>query len=438
MGSFLKRTVNRVLGIERLFNRIRIHRERLEADVRRELGRNAAYQLHSRDSMEAALNGPYGRLALVTAMPPSQTGISFFSSRFALENAGEVDVFSEYDSVSDYDDQRGLAASIRIFPAALLNLVHRQANYQSIVFSFGNSHHNLFVVRRMLKFASSDCSAKIVVEVHDPFCTNIAYLALSEVGNFDIACKKAYGLRVKRADLSRSSSWTSRNICGVKAILKNCKFDEIIVHSARARDMILDDFGSEDAPRLKVGFHPVFRPHVALRDTRKVEGLTIASFGIPGRGKYVEEVIKVFVRLMREGLVSSAVICGYHAFEKVSEIVRTVPEEITVISDPTDTELYEIMAQTDIAVQLRKRDLGESSGVVPQLLSLGKTVICSRVGTFTEYGEAVRYVTGPVTAASIYESIFDALNSSAENRAAINDYVESHRSEDLLRLILGD
>jgi hypothetical protein len=436
--GFLKRKVNRILGIEKIFNRIRLHRQRLEAEVKRELERNAAFQLHSKDIMEAALNGPYGRVALVSAMPPSQTGISFFSSRFALENAGDVDVFSEYDSISDYDDQRGLAASIRIFPASLLNLVQQRAKYHSIIFSFGNSHHNLFVVKRLLKFASSECSARVSVEIHDPFCTNIAWLALSESGIFESSCQRAYGLRVKGADLGSSSSWISRKICGVKAILVNSRFDEIIVHSARARDMILDDFGSGDIPKIKVGFHPVFRPHIAINDLPRLERPVVASFGVPGRGKYTEETIKAFARLKKRGLVGSAVICGYHAFEEVSKVVGNVPEELTVISDPSDAELYGIMAQTDVAVQLRKRDLGESSGVVPQLLSLGKTVICNPVGAFAEYGESVRYASGPVSVASVYDSIFEALNSLDENRAAMSDYVERHRSEEFLRLILSD
>jgi glycosyltransferase involved in cell wall biosynthesis len=47
------------------------------------------------------------------------------------------------------------------------------------------------------------------------------------------------------------------------------------------------------------------------------------------------------------------------------------------------------MRQVDVAVQLRSRNLGESSGVVPQLLQLGKPVVVSAIGSFTEFGEAV-------------------------------------------------
>ena len=63
------------------------------------------------------------------------------------------------------------------------------------------------------------------------------------------------------------------------------------------------------------------------------------------------------------------------------------------------------MLKCDIAVQLRRSNLGESSGVVPTLLALGIPTIVSPIGAFAEYGDAVLSFDGydPVALADLLE-----------------------------------
>jgi hypothetical protein len=63
------------------------------------------------------------------------------------------------------------------------------------------------------------------------------------------------------------------------------------------------------------------------------------------------------------------------------------------------------MAECDIALQLRERNLGESSGIVPTLLAMRKTVIVSPVGSFAEYREAaIMFDADPIALADLIES----------------------------------
>jgi hypothetical protein len=57
------------------------------------------------------------------------------------------------------------------------------------------------------------------------------------------------------------------------------------------------------------------------------------------------------------------------------------------------------MLKCDIAVQLRRSNLGESSGVVPTLLALGVPTVVSTIGAFGEYGDAVQTFEGTDPAA---------------------------------------
>ena len=89
-------------------------------------------------------------------------------------------------------------------------------------------------------------------------------------------------------------------------------------------------------------------------------------------------------------------------------------------------QLITCMKQCNIAIQLRSYNLGESSGIVPQLLALGKSTIVSNIGSFREFGDAVRIVERELTADELSSTILD-LHANPIDASKIKRYVEERR-----------
>jgi hypothetical protein len=433
MTRIFSKLTRQLLGAEGIDRRLRSMRSKIKDDLEKQVKQQASLKLHIEEVLRSIDDFKFGRIALVTSMPPSDTGIAFFSARMAVENDGIIDVFTSYDSVEDYFDQKSLFSNVRIFPVELLGFLCRQANYKAVIFSFGNSHHNLFVIEKLHKFSKLGLAAKIIAEVHDPCLLNIVNRFWSGRGKSDIG--DFYGDRLKEKSGRTKLELIKQNVFGVKAALYGTNVNEILVHSSRAREMILQDYGVDASPKIKLGFHPVFLPenfHDLDPDSRTV---SVASFGIPGDGKFLREKMNAFVRLKREGHIDTATFAGYHASKIIKETFGRIPREVNVIEDPSDKELSYLMASTTIAVQLRRMNLGESSGVVPQLLAYKKNVICNRVGAFAEYGSVVKYIEKEVSADAIYDAILNVVKSGERSPENIADFLESHQSQKLIDLI---
>jgi glycosyltransferase involved in cell wall biosynthesis len=69
----------------------------------------------------------------------------------------------------------------------------------------------------------------------------------------------------------------------------------------------------------------------------------------------------------------------------------------------------ELMASVNVGIQLRYPTQGESSGVVNQLLSMGKPVLVNRTGSFAELGDAVVAVSPWAGAQEVAEALEAAL-----------------------------
>jgi hypothetical protein len=133
-------------------------------------------------------------------------------------------------------------------------------------------------------------------------------------------------------------------------------------------------------------------------------------------------------RLLRERIAGARlVIAGYDAARYQLEDWAKDCRDIRIYSSVAMAELEKLMASVDVAVQLRSRNLGESSGPVSQLLGLGKATIVSPVGSFNEYGQAVMYAPPNSTPESLCEMIVDIAEGRTQiPKDAIEQYVTDH------------
>jgi hypothetical protein len=430
----LLRSLGRVLGIEKALGRIRHHRLRLENRLDA-AGRTTNAAVCHWLIPVAQTPGP-AEFAWVSPLPPMNTGLANFSQRLALENPAAFDLFATYETLEEaLDYSVPLHPVARVFPPELLGMAAASTPYRAVIFSLGNSSHNLFVARRLWTYGTLPGRRPVAVDVHDPCLYNLVRISLGDDSKVTDRYVAAYGERVRGIDVFDYSALRARGICGLKALLFQTPIDYLIVHSRSARNILVADLGDGKHPMIIDAFHPVFETPAFPENFYPFAAPAVGCFGIPGNDKYFEEKVRALKALLKRRVIGSAVFAGYHAKQRFQERFGGIPAGFHVYDSPSDSELAGLMDAIDVGLQLRRFDLGESSGVVPQLLRLGKTVVCNEIGAFADYGQAVCHVPPPVDPAAIYSTIERAIREQGRTSEFVRNYVADHGSPQFLALL---
>jgi glycosyltransferase involved in cell wall biosynthesis len=349
--------------------------------------------------------GRPARLAFVTCLPPDSTGIANFALKQLSALEVPADVFSQVRDVGHFLRVRAQLAAetsgrVRLYPMSSLLARDVTSRYERLVFLLGNSRHNVEVFRAMEALAGFGAGDRIVCHLHDPCCHNVVQLGKGlEPGPYLSWLGRLYDAP------TLASNWGSENWQAHKAAvdagflgirtLYDVGVRHFIVNSEAAANLIRTDLSANAnaETRIDVLYHPVFEPEVLRRDAPPHQAaLTIGTFGAPSRSKDTHVVLDAVRELRRRGVDARLIIAGFDAhYFAEAEVAKGEERTWLELAEPrTERELQLDMLKCDIAVQLRRHNLGESSGVVPTLLSLGVPTIVSPVGAFAEYGDAVQ------------------------------------------------
>ena len=244
-------------------------------------------------------------------------------------------------------------------------------------------------------------------------------------------------LILKPDDLASDSALYAALIrVGVLACVffSNAGIKRYLVNSKAAFEMVRSDLNSADTEVSEV-FHPVFLPMGAdtaldVANTRASLGaygpLVIGTFGVPGSSKLTDRIIAATHVIRQRGIDVSLIIAGYEVRGFSHTAARDlVGLSVKLFDGPTEVQLLRSMAEVDVAVQLRGQNLGESSGIVPLLLALGKSVLVSEIGSFKEFGQAIRTIPVDASVTQIADAILE-MRSRPVPQQSIRDYVNAH------------
>lgn len=377
-----------------------------------------------------------GAIAVISAMPPMETGIANFTRSTFRHADYPVDIYTAHSNFFDYADNLHdplLAGSnVRVFDLQALSHGRHKMKYAVEIYVLGNSRHNLESYRALRRTASSSGTKKVWVHIHDPCLLNILHLVSDTRERFTGAIRTAYPDLAAGLDMAKAADdhrmLTRVGIMGVRAMLRGIQVDRFVVNSKAAGDLLRSDDPSLPPDRILQLFHPVF-PVPRYRGEARQGPTLIGTFGVPSTAKRTELVIEA-VRLLRQQISDATLlIAGYDAAAYAAQNgIETLPF-VRIEDAPGDRTLLELMRSVDIAVQLRSSNLGESSGAVPQLLASGVPVIVTAVGSFVEYGDAVQVVPRSITAAELATILLTGLQSLEQRRHSVEQYVATHGPE---------
>lgn len=363
------------------------------------------------------------KIAVITPLLPESTGIAEFSERL-YKGVSWIDLFWKKTNYS-YDLKD-------IFECAV------SRRYDAIIFTLGNSNHNFRTVEILQRFKGfPGVKTKLLIHLHDPVLTNVARHQCELVGkSFLDSCAKRDGLpHGQPSDIYQA--FERYGYTGLWEIIAGCNISSIITNSKASLLLTKNDLREkyEAISSKLVLFHPCFDKQIQKEfDDRKYD---VGIFGVMDNGgKLSNYAVDVILNLKRNGLINRAVLCGYNAYEYCKETGVNRYDFIDSINHPTHEQMHQIMANTKIAIQPRLLNTGESSGIVPMLITTSTRAIVSNVGAFAEYPEDLVVKIDNVNfVEDTVNLISNGLNFSI-NQDILNEYVLSHSPKRFLSQLL--
>jgi glycosyltransferase involved in cell wall biosynthesis len=158
----------------------------------------------------------------------------------------------------------------------------------------------------------------------------------------------------------------------------------LIVHSRYVRDLAR---AAGYERRIWVVPHPAW-PVPAIAPKRLAAGPAIGCFGVVNASKRIPELLRAFAEVRGRHMETMLVLVGPTSpgFDLDRRLQRLGLSDERLVREGWvgEDRLWALMAGVDICVNLRHPTMGETSGTVIRALSLGKPLIVSDVGWFSE------------------------------------------------------
>lgn len=354
------------------------------------------------------------KIAFISQLPPSDTGIAACSYYTFKGGKEHIDLY--FSPASDEEFllmTKSIGNYIRVLDSSLLLYANELINYKKIIIALGNSHHHYYLCKLIKKIRYNNIQDKIVLYIHDPYMNDfIQYGLFHSPREYIEQLSLIYELNVKTiAELYKlmNSQRTLRNklielnIMGLRFFTK-LGFSQFLVNSNIAKSIIESDCDDKKISVKKI-FHPVFNYsdiyNTSFNQRLKNDEyyptgkcILLGTFGIPSHEKFTETIIEAVSELRKKNIPVRLIVSGFGAKKFFSNHTKLLKDYVMISDSPSDENLNRIMQDIDIAIQLRRNCLGETSGVVSQLLAARKKIICSPIGSFLEFGDSVFYFNG--------------------------------------------
>jgi glycosyltransferase involved in cell wall biosynthesis len=390
----------------------------------------------ARTAAGVAASSSRPRLALFTPLPPCRTGIANYNEAFLphLEQHFEIDVF-----VDDYKPDPGVAARHSIFPHR--SFAARRREYDAILYEVGNSEFHAYMLDAIERYPG-------VVMLHDAYLSGLyGYVdfQLGRRGSYRDALLYAHGPRARRRIAPVQKNPDPVGASMIELPVSKAVIDAaigVISHTPYNLEVARAVYPEGWRAPYRIIPHIMRLPapadageRVALR-TRLgfgADDFLVCTFGHITWTKSGDVLLEAFARSPlaldpRARLIYVGEL-GRDAFGR--ELGRAIEasalrERIRVTGYASEQDYAAYLGIADVAVQLRTRTRGGTSGALLGALAHGIPVIASESGSFVDYPERVlRRISADADADELAAALGE-LHADAEARAALGETARAH------------
>lgn len=351
-------------------------------------------------------------LALLSPAPPAGTGIATFAAAFFQGGPWNLDFYAP-GAPAELQRFQDTAPGARVLPVPLFGELRSLASYHAIMLQIGNSPHHGATFEAWIRAANQSVTRRLVY-LHE---AQLVRLWASRFEADPWGLRRWYrdsypDRRFSLTDLFQPQGVNSRIPRGVRQLLQRAEPDVLLVNNAASEALVRQDLEGWTGPMPEIRrlFHPIPARRFPAAGERKSKGLRIGHFGSLGQGKGFRPMIEA-LRFLRTTTPATLVLAGFGVARFARRHGLDGLSWVEIHDSPSDQGLLELMDSVDVAIQLRLVSEGESSGVVAQLLGLGKPVVATASGAFSEMGDAIASVPpaaeGPDVAAALTRILAD-------------------------------
>lgn len=327
-------------------------------------------------------------IAFLSPLPPQQSGISDYSAELLpyLAKHFDIDLFVE-PGLELNDDIR--LQTFHAYPWT--ELLKRRDDYATVVYQFGNSpfHSHMFDLVKIFPG---------VVVLHDFFLSAIIAHLHAADGVFPQELDESHGLR-SLVDFQSKGFDVIWDWPINWQVLRQAK--EVIVHSEYQKQLFDKYYRPGWRPHLNV--IPQLRtlePEVTLKMRASaraqlnipVQSFLICSFGHMDATKLNDQTVEAF-RLAQQTFKRDCQLvfvgdCLNEMYQnQISNVLREhgLSDKVHITGFVDQAEYQRYLMAADVAIQLRQRSRGETSGAVLDCMAYGLPVILNAHGTLNDY-----------------------------------------------------
>jgi glycosyltransferase involved in cell wall biosynthesis/SAM-dependent methyltransferase len=328
------------------------------------------------------------KLAFFSPFNPQPSGISDYSEELLpyLARHAEIDLFVDGFVPSN----RELISNFRWFdyqkdPANL----KRFGDYDAVIYHMGNDHRYHTGIARVMT------SHPGIVVFHD-FALQDFFLALARERNkVSIYLDELEACNGKR-ERERAEGYLARGNDPPQAAAPlefpmNCRLarsaEGIIVHSKWSRDRLSRITA---VPIAHINHHITARAAAEpLNDKLKRDSggrVELASFGLITPEKGIERTLRALKALSDRHDFHYALVGSANNFPEIRDMIKQLGlhDRVTITGHVALEEFERLIANTDVAINLRERAVGATSGSLCRIMAAGVPAIISNVGAFSE------------------------------------------------------
>lgn len=326
-------------------------------------------------------------LAYFSPFNPQPSGISDYSEELLpyLAAHAEIDLFVDGFQPSNAELlERFRCFDYRANPESL----ERLPQYDAIVYHMGNDHrYHSGIVRVMRKHPG-------IVVFHDFALQDFFLGQAREEGDMssyldELEACDGKNERAKAKEFVRRGATPSQAAAPLTFPLNASlarAAEGIIVHSEWSRERF-----SKVAPRVPIAKinHHITAQAAARGSAERDEQdgpVRIASFGLITPDKGIERALRVLSALRDEFSFHYTLVGPAGNFPELPQLIERyrLQDRVTVTGHVSLTEFEERIAETEIAINLRERPVGATSGSLCRIMAAGVPAIVSNVGAFSE------------------------------------------------------
>ncbi len=394
-----------------------------------------AYGIVTSRYKHAAVARP--RVALVSPWPPERSGIADYNARLVDELSKSVDV----DVVIDGEPARyatPLASGVKLVRSASYRAVSALRQYDRVIYCMGNSAYHRHVHELLREHPG-------VVVAHDVRLTGFyGWLSAQERAEdshkrFAEWIEAQYGPRLPAAvRLGGWPGWETQQALGIYMTAEmQAHAEEVFVHSRYAREVLELDRGVLDRV-VPVALLPFAIPDVEPRVWRPPgKPPVIVSVGVVSAVKGLALLISAASLIAQARGGVRLVIAGPGERQELEHWRRFAGEfgsdlDLRLTGHLPRADYDRLLADADLAVQLRMLSHGEASAAVADCLAAGLPTVVSDLGWASELSaDVVAHVPSDVLSAGLaarIEGLLDdqehlrSMSEHAQKFAAANSF----------------